>query len=476
MKIKENPEQIIPYLEDSSNFKHGKAKKIYIPENELEVISVLQDCAKEKIPVTISAAGTGNVAGRIPLDGVVLSTEALNKIVKIDVENKTAVLQAGVRIEDFLSEVDKYDLFYPPFPTERNAFIGGNVATNASGEYSFRFGPTRDYVNRIRVVLTTGDVLDIPRGRIFENDGIINYGIFKIKLPSYRTPNVKCSAGYYSKDGMDAIDLLIGSEGTLGVITEVEVKLIDKLPERFIMMLFFTDEQKMLEVVNKIKLYTKHLNAYSLEFFDKNSLEFIKDYYNFIIPDTCSVYVEAEKNYIDRWVEIVESDSCISTVVAESFTDYKKLVELRYKLPERINSYFKSINSQKIAVDAAVPKEKFEEFFFFYKNIQNQHPQLKNVLFGHIGENHLHFNLFPLDEQQKQLAEEIYVESIKKAVSLGGTGFAEHGIGKLKNKYLHLMYDKNAIFEMAKIKKVFDPAGILNLNNIFPEEILKSLT
>lgn len=475
MKVKENPDQIIGYLEDSSNFKGGKAYKVFIPENEDEVVEILKSSAKEKIPVTVSAAGTGNVAGRIPLDGVILSTEALNRVIKIDTQRKLATLQAGVIINNFLDQIEKLNLFYPPFPTERNAFIGGNIAANASGEYSFRFGPTRNYVQRIRMVLTTGDILEIKRGEVFEKDGYLDYGSFKIKLPRYRTPNVKCSAGYYIKDNMDAIDLIIGSEGTLGVITEADLSLIEALPERFIAMLFFEKDEHIPQIVFKIKQKKEHLNIYSLEFMDKNSLEFIKDEYKFIPENAYALYIEAEKGKLELWVDLIEKLNCRQVVVADSFSDYKKLIHLRYKLPENINSYFKKISCSKIAVDAAVPEEKFEEFYNFYKNIIKENKEIKTVIFGHIGENHLHFNMFPQDETQKELAEKIYIESIKKAVSLGGTGFAEHGIGKIKSKYLSIMYGKETILEMATIKKKFDPYWILSLGNIFSSDIINEL-
>ncbi|MEN3013509.1 MAG: FAD-binding oxidoreductase [Endomicrobiia bacterium] len=475
MKIKEEKTQIVSYLEDASNFTSGRADKIYIPEDEKEVIDIIRTCAKEKTPLTISAAGTGTVAGRIPLEGVVLSTEKLDKIIKIDTKNKTATLQAGVVVDNFLKEIEKLNLFYPPFPTERTAFIGGNVATNASGEYSFRFGSTREYVKRIRMVLSTGDVLDISRKEFFEKNGFIDYKFFKIKLPSYRTPNVKCSAGYYIKDNMDAIDLLIGSEGTLGVITEVEVYLIDKLPERFIVILFFKKDTNIPVIVKKIKSKKEELGIYSLEFFDENSLNFLKDEYDFVVENSCALYIEAEKENLEKLVDIIEEFKVISSAVAESLSDYKKLVEFRHKLPEKINSYFKKIGCSKIAVDAAVPDIKFEEFFWYYKKLISEKTTFKTVLFGHIGESHLHFNMFPETTQQKELAQEIYVEVIKKAVSLGGTGFAEHGIGKLKNKYLKYMYTQDQILEMAKIKKTFDPYWILSLDNIFPKNIIEHL-
>ncbi len=472
MKIKNLPEDIQPYLEDSSNFKEGSTSKVFIPENEKEVLEVLKQCAVTKTPVTISAAGTGNVAGRIPLDGVVLSTEKLNKIISIDKKNKKAHLQSGVVIENFLKEIEALGLFYPPFPTERAAFIGGNIATNASGEYSFRFGSTRKYVEKIKMVLATGDILEIRRGEIFEKNGYIDYGLFKIKLPSYRTPDVKCSAGYYSKEGMDAIDLLIGSEGTLGVIIEVEVNLIDKLPERFIILTFLKENTHIPEIVKKIKSLTYELNIFSLEFFDKKSLEFLKEEFSFVPENTVALYIEAEKANLEKWFYLIESFPVSDVFVSESKTDYQKLIHFRYKLPDKINSYFKQLGCTKVAVDASVPDEKFEEFYNYYKKIIYEYKNIEMVLFGHIGESHLHFNMFPKTEEEKELCEEIYISSLKKAVSLNGSGFAEHGIGKIKSKYLPLMYGKRAIYEMAQIKKTFDPPCILGLDNIFSRNYL----
>ncbi|MFN4227439.1 MAG: FAD-binding oxidoreductase [Candidatus Ratteibacteria bacterium] len=474
MKIKENPDEILSYLEDSSNFKNGKADKVFIPETEDEIFEVIEICRKEKIPLTISGGGTGTVAGRIPDSGYIISTENLNKIIKIEKEKKQATLQSGVIVNDFLKEIEKFGLFYPPFPTERTAFIGGNVSTNASGEYSFKFGPTRRYVKRIKMILTTGDILEIKRGEIFERNGFIDYGLFKVPLPSYRTPDIKCSAGYYSKEGMDGIDLIIGSEGTLGIISQVDVSLIEQLPPRFIIIIFIKDEEEIPDIIKDIKEKKDQFEIFSLEFFDKKSLLFLKEDFAFIPEDTCAIYVEAidETDKMEKWIEIAEKANAIDTVIGQDPKNYEKLIDFRHKLPENINSYFKKIKSTKIAVDAAVPEDKFEEFYRFYRKIMQENSDIHTILFGHIGENHLHFNLFPQDEKQKEKAYKIYEESVKKAISLGGTGFAEHGIGKLKHKYLEIMYGKEGILDMVKIKKIFDPYCILGLNNIFPKEYL----
>lgn len=324
------------------------------------------------------------------------------------------------------------------------------------------------------MILTKGEVLEIKRGEIFERGGFIDYGIFKVPLPSYRTPDVKCSAGYYSKEGMDGIDLIIGSEGTLGIITEVDLLLIDNLPQRFIMILFLKDEEKIPEIVKGIKEKKDELEIFSLEFFDKKSLLFLKEDFNFIPDDTCAIYIEAtnDTEKLEKWIEISERIGVVDTIIGEDLQNYKKLIDFRHKLPENVNSYFKKIGSVKVAVDASVPEDKFEEFYRFYRRIMEENKDIHTILFGHIGENHLHFNLFPKDKEQKERAYKIYEESVRKAVLLGGSGFAEHGIGKIKHKYLEIMYGKKGLLDMARIKKIFDPYLLLGLDNIFPREYL----
>ncbi len=217
MIIRKEADQILSYLEDTSNLKIGNATAVYVPKNEDEVLEVIKEARKENIPLTASGAGTGTVGGRIPLEGAVISLEKMNNIVSIDKKNMRSVLQAGVIVDDFLKALESKNLFYPPFPTERTAFVGGNVSTNASGEYSYRFGATRKYVERIKVVLSTENILEIRRGEYTaDENGLITSPFFKVKIPAYRSPDIKNAAGYFSRPGMDLIDLFIGSEGTLG--------------------------------------------------------------------------------------------------------------------------------------------------------------------------------------------------------------------------------------------------------------------
>lgn len=472
MIVKEEREDILSYLEDASNFKGGNAEKVYISEDEEELKQVLAECAKQKTFVTVSGGGTGTVGGRVAREGAVVSLERFDRILRIEKGNKTALLQAGVVVKGFLNEIEELGLFYPPFPTERTAFIGGNVATNASGEYSCRFGPTRRYVKKIRMVLTTGEILEVERGSVYEKNGILDYGSIRVPLPSYRTPCIKCSAGYFSQEGMDGIDLLIGSEGTLGVITEVEVFLTDALPPRLIIILFFRDEEGIPAIVKEIKKDFDE-KLYSLEFFDSGSLEFLKKDFPGIPEKTCAIYAEtdADNDTMEKLAEVSDRHNAVDTWLGEDRKNYEKLIDFRHRLPENINAYFKKIGLVKVAMDIAVPEQKFQEMYGFYRNVMKSE-KLHTILFGHIGENHLHFNIFPSGDEEKARAMQIYETCVKKALSLGGTIAAEHGIGKIKHKWLGIMYGEEGLQEMVRIKKTFDPYCILGPDNIFPKELL----
>lgn len=474
MIIKKLREEIIGYLEDPSNLQGGSAEILYIPETEDEVTRVLEECAASKTPLTVSGGGTGTVGARIALGGAVLSTEKLNKIVSVDSGKKRAVLQAGVTIDGFLKDLQGRDLFYPPFPTERTAFIGGNVSTNASGEYSYRFGCTRNYVRAIKAALSTGETIGIERGiYLADKDGYIHTPYFEIRIPSYASPQVKNSAGYFSRPGMDLIDLFIGSEGTLGIITEIETEIIPALPPCFIMIAFFPDETRLLELLGEIKS-GKRVNPLSVEYFDRSSLEFLKkDFVN--IPECASaIYIEdaATEDNLNSWVELISKYEISDSWMSKDEKSYRNLIDFRHKLPENINEYFREIKSTKLAIDAAVPDNAFADLFELYASVQKE-TDIQTVRFGHIGENHIHFNFFPKDEKEKGSALGIYEDIIKKVVSAGGTVSAEHGTGKIKHRYLEMMYGKKGIMEMARVKKEIDSLCILGLDNIFPKELLK---
>ncbi|MFH2067869.1 MAG: FAD-binding oxidoreductase [Candidatus Omnitrophota bacterium] len=472
MIIKQNQDEIQSYLEDASNFRAGSAEALYVPENEAEIVQAVLECSREKIPLTINGGGTGTVAGRIPVGGRILTVEKLDRILSVEPERRRASLQAGVIVDNFLNLLEKDNLFYPPFPTERTAFISGNASTNASGEYSYYFGPTRRYVERLKVVLSDGEIVEIKRGESFAGrGGFLKIGSKKVKTPSYVTPDIKCSAGYFCRPGMDAIDLFIGSEGTLGIFTEVDVSLIPSLSNRVIMVFFFSEKERLLDFLSVVKS-DKALSALTLEYFDSHSLDFLRPDFPKIPECKFALYVEALESSLEKWLDLLEGYPIIDTWVGQDAKSYQTLIDFRHRLPENINAYFKKIGSTKVSLDFAVPADRFAELYTYYQNVREANSDVETILFGHIGENHLHFNYFPKDQKEKERVSRLYEEAAGKVISMGGTIAAEHGIGKLKHKYLEMMYGKEGISQMAAVKKTLDPAGILGLDNIFPRTLL----
>src|ERR1700730_4616961 len=257
MLTKFQSDEIQSYLSDSSYLTGGHAERLVFPESAAEVCEVLAAATSEGVPVSISGGGTGTVAGRVPFGGTVLATDKLNHIKSIvrDVSGGCAVAEAGVILRDLQRAVEAESLIYPPDPTERGCFLGGNVATNASGARTFKYGPTRDYVQRLKIALATGELIDLRRGELFADESgkitvpLSSGRVIEAHLPSYRMPHVrKHASGYFVAPGMDVLDLFIGSEGTLGVAVEIEVKLLPK-PEGLLSgVVFFAAREQLLAV------------------------------------------------------------------------------------------------------------------------------------------------------------------------------------------------------------------------------------
>src|SRR2546423_8497084 len=195
MLTKTQPDEIQNYLSDASYLKGGNASRIVFPETAEEVAEILVDAARTKTPVTVSGAGTGTVAGRVPFGGIVIATDKLNHIKSVTRKDNGghAVAGAGVRLIDFQGAVDSERLLYPPDPTERSCFLGGNIATNASGARTFKYGPTRNYVERLQIALATGEVIDLRRGEVHANHRHISIPlptgrVIESHLPSYEMP------------------------------------------------------------------------------------------------------------------------------------------------------------------------------------------------------------------------------------------------------------------------------------------------
>ncbi len=474
MLKKTDPDIIKGYLEDSSNLIGGHADGVYIPENEKEIIEAVSECTSANTPLTISAGETGTTGGCIPFGGWLLTTQKLNKIIDINKEDKSAIVQPGVTLEEIEAVVKKEGLLYPPDPTEKTATIGGNVATNASGGRGYRFGATRDWIRRIKVVLPSGEVLNLKRGKIISDENnILHLPSSSLNIPHYSMPSVKNAAGYYSKPSMDLIDLFIGMEGTLGIVSEIEIGLVPALQETFDVVAFFPTEDSAVDFVLEARQKDSSVNFF--EFFDENTLQMLKTTYSHI-PEgiKAAVYIEQEvtpeneKTYLDDWAALLEKyqasiDNCWLGMDA---AQKEELAKFRHAIPEHINELFKKQGIIKMATDIAVPTNKFKEMFEFY-DIGLRRSDMFYIKFGHIGENHLHVNLLPKTEEEKAISKDLIMKFVKKAVGLGGTVSAEHGIGKIKHAYLKEMYGEAGLAEMMRIKKIFDPNNILNRGNIF---------
>ena len=506
MLTKTARDEIQSYLSDSSYLGGGHAAGVVFPESAGDVAEVLAAATREGTPVSISGAGTGTVAGRVPFGGTVLATDKLNHIKSIvrDDSGGCALAEAGVILRELQRAVEAEGLIYPPDPTERGCFLGGNVATNASGARTFKYGPTRNYVQRLKIALATGELIDLRRGELHADASgkitvpLSSGRVIEAQLPSYRMPHVrKHASGYYVAPGMDVLDLFIGSEGTLGVVVEVEVRLLPK-PEGILSgVVFFAAEEQLLAFVRDAREQSLSsrksgrdgrgpsntgLDARALEYFDSGSLGFLRQKYETIPAQAVgAIFFEqeitatTEDALMGEWLSRLEQHQALTddSWFATNELDQAKLREFRHALPVLMNEWFARHKQRKVSTDMAVPDEEFAGLLQFYQQTLRA-TDLRYTIFGHIGDNHVHVNILPRDDSEGTRAREIYMQFLKRAVAVGGTLSAEHGIGKLKRDYLRLFFSDDHLREMAALKHAFDPAGILGRGNIFPESLLTS--
>lgn len=495
MQVKTQLDELQNYLVDASNMKGGFAQKLFVPDTTDEIPQILREANQQKIPVTISGARTGTVGGAIPFGGYIISLEKLNKIKEINKDKMTAVVEPGVILGDFQKAVAAANLFYPPDPTEWSCQVGGTVATNASGARSFKYGSTRDYVNRLKIVLANGDVLDLKRGDcLAEINGIevktMQGNAVRAKLPTYRRPNVRKNvSGYFCGENVDAIDLFIGSEGTLGVIIQIEFALLPKPEGFFSGIVFFKDHGDLLNfvvAVREISFQSRNarvtlFDSVLLEYFDENALKFITETFPEVPAGVAGAVffeqemrAETEDGLLEQWNELLEKHGADleRSWFTTNETDREKMREFRHALPVSVNERVVRNRQKKIGTDMAVPDANFSGFLRFYKETLNA-SGLDYVIFGHIGDNHLHANILPKNDIEAEKARHLYGRFIAQAIMLGGTVSAEHGIGKLKSKYLQVMMGERYINEMAELKRAFDPKGILGRGNMLDEKVLE---
>ena len=506
------------YLVDESKLE-GTANWLFFPKSEAEIISIINFLREEKIPAYISAARTGIVGSSVPKCGAIISVEKMDKMLGFGFDDNKGKFfgrfEPGITLKAINDKLlkkeiesvkeltpnaisrfieEKQSSYYPMDPTEMSASISGTVATNASGAGTFKYGATRRWVKKIRVALANGEILEIPKGKYFaSDDGVFivkqtNGTELLLKIPSYEfNTKVKNAAGIYSKPNMDFIDLFIGSEGLFGVITEVEVWIIEKTP-LISSVLFFNSEGDALDFVKSIR-DNQIINPEFIEYFSGESLDLLRNVQtdNQVLINMPQIPFKArsavffdlpysEETIAFNFEKIEEMAKKCNTTLDTSWSGYDNREFARFKhfrhiLPETVNSIIAERKRQypdlhKLGTDMCVPEEKFGEMMKHYHSVLRK-AALEYVIFGHIGDNHVHINILPKNTDELELGLKIYEEFAKKAVKYNGTVSAEHGIGKIKVEFLKIMYSEKEIEQMRAVKKALDPFLLFNCGNIF---------
>jgi D-lactate dehydrogenase (cytochrome) len=496
-------------LFDESRFTLGVPQAAFFPTTHAEVGELLARASAQKIPVTIIGGQTGITGGSVPVeDCYALCLSEMNRIRRFQVEDDARAIlwcEAGITLSSihaFLTDPSSLDThgadthlvtpgrwFYPPDPTEWNAQLGGTVSTNASGARSFHYGPTRSHVEGLSLVLANGDSVTLQRGQ-YRSDGrgfaILTEQGHRVEIPamSFRTPDVKNASGYYSSEDMDLVDLFIGAEGTLGVVTDVGIRLTPHV--EWVSGLSFLPHRN--EALDLAQFLRSEPGVVAIEYFDVTSLDLIqanKASLSLKLPD----FPEGMRTAL-YWEVLLETDGALEekmsrlekqlnrhgssldmTWSGHDFDQSTRLRSFRHAVPETVNHMIATAKSRspeirKIGTDTALPGDVFERTFHEYiRLIEGQ--GLAYAAFGHLGDHHIHFNLLPRNKTEFQSGLNLYDQMMDLAIQRAGSVSAEHGIGKMKTTYLAKMVGADALDQMKRVKTALDPDWLLNRGNLF---------
>ena len=415
------------------------------PNNTNEISAILKYCNERIIPVTPCGARTGLSGGSLPImGGVVLSTENLNSIISIDERNMQATVEPGVINQIFRDTVEEKGLFYPPDPASKgSSFLGGNLAENSGGPKALKYGVTKDYVLNLEVVLPTGEII-------------------------WTGANVlKNSTGY------DLTSLMVGSEGTLGVITKIVFKLIS-LPTKDITLLVpFDSAENACKAVSAVFLCG--ITPSALEFIERDAIVWTIKYtdINMKIEDNVQAHllIEVDGNdikqlYVDceKISDVLNNFNCGDILIADSHQQKDRLWKMRRLVGEAVKS-----NSIYKEEDTVVPRAELPKLLKGVKKIGEKYG-FQSVCYGHAGDGNLHVNIIKGDMSDEKWKNELYKgirEIFTLTKNLGGTISGEHGIGLVQKPYIDIVFSKKEIEIQKEIKKIFDPNNILNPGKIF---------
>ncbi len=376
----------------------------------------------------------------------------MEKFQRLEVFPGRAIAGAGVSLEALQAAASGTGQFYAPDPTEWTASIGGTIATNASGSRSFRYGSTRRHVRALRVALMDGRVLNVRRG------DKIDFAVPALPLPA----TTKNTAGYQLAPAMDWIDLFTGSEGTLGIVTEAELQLLPIPADLLAGVVFFDTDAAALNAVDAWRAIE---GLRMLEYFDRRSLAFLRTRFPETPATACAaLLIQQENGDVDFWAE--QAPAKHESWFAASERDRDRLRRFRHALPELVNDTMRRRGFLKLGSDYAVPLARNREMLAFY-HAELIARKLDYVIFGHIGDAHVHVNILPDSQAEFEAGQRLMLHFARHAVALGGTVSAEHGLGKRKAHLLELQYAPAQIEAMKAVKDRLDPHWLLNRGNLF---------
>ena len=517
--IREMREEYSDYLHDESRTV-GLADSISFPRAEEDIRTIMRYCHDRGCPVTVQGGRTGLAAAAVPFGGHILNLSRMDRVTGMALRDGVFYLtvQPGAVLRELRkaiaakrfdtanwspSSLEALDAFraageqmFTPDPTETSATIGGMAACNASGARTHGYGPTRGYVEGVRVVLADGDVVAVRRGEVHARGRKMTLKTesgrtISADLPTYTMPRTKNASGYYAADDMDAVDLFVGSDGTLGVLSELELRLLPLPDTIWAATCFFDREDRAIAFVDTLR--RAEVNEVSLEYFDRRALDILriqkKEKTAFAaLPDIpadvgaavyaelhCSSEAEAAGKLF-RLGEILTGvgGSEENTWVARTENDRDKLLFFRHAVPESVNMLIDERKKlypaiTKLGSDMSVPDEHIFDVVRLYRTTLAEEG-FDTAVWGHIGENHLHVNILPRNEEEYIRGKELFVRWAEAVTAMGGAVSAEHGVGKLKASFLRIMYGDEHIREMAALKRAFDEKSILGIGNLFSEE------
>tara|TARA_Y100000590_G_scaffold470265_1_gene663181 strand:+ start:6662 stop:8113 length:1452 start_codon:yes stop_codon:yes gene_type:complete len=478
---------ISSYFQDWSNIK-GFANLLVKPKNKIECALILKTCYYNNILLTISAGQTNLTGSATPMGGVVLSTSLLTTPdITIDICKKEVNAPAGVSLEFMRSkvlELSDRSLYYPVDPTSRyDAYVGGTISCNASGFIPGEKGATRYWVVGIDFLLPNGDFVKINRGQYYSSGGyfLIDYDnkLIQWPIPTYQRPSIKNASGIYSNNNgiVDLIDLIIGSEGILGLITNCKLKLANS-PKNYVeLFISLPSESDAIDFHDFLYDYFNHdmSKITALEYFGHNSQNYMKHKkFLFSNDNDVGVYLQAPifelslESKLNEWVNILKSfNSNINLediIILNDPINWKTFFEARHSIPDNALTKTKKMGGISIITDTIVPPQNYKIY------LKKVHKKLKKfnieyLLFGHLGDCHLHFHLIPSKKQEKQCLD-IYDYLIDLSSKLGGVYSAEHGTGKRKRSDFKKCYGLKAVEMIKKLKYTIDPNNYLNKGNL----------